>query len=313
VEKSGSGINLMLRRFDMFEIPVVDDTEVKKGNRRQGIQLCYPFDEKRLLTWKKPYIIQPKLDGVRCRALINNGEIHLVSSEGHSIDHVPHINESLAYMFPKMTIELDGELYLHGMTFQDIISRTSRSKNKHTNSESIQYHIFDIINNNQQIDRISELNKHGFFGVDNIVQVVPSSIARNLEEVMEMYAEYIDTGFEGFVIRDAFGTYQRKRYTGMMKFKPHQTDIYSIIGTQEEISIGGDAKGTLGAFICTSDEGTIFNVGTGLNQDQRASLWKERDGLVGKKLKVKFQSLTTGKGVPRFPVFLEVIGQENEL
>ena len=37
--------------------------------KRTGIMLCYPFEEKRLNKWNPPYIIQPKLDGERCRAV----------------------------------------------------------------------------------------------------------------------------------------------------------------------------------------------------------------------------------------------------
>jgi len=34
--------------------------------KRAGVQLCYPFEEKRLAKWEPPYIVQPKLDGERC-------------------------------------------------------------------------------------------------------------------------------------------------------------------------------------------------------------------------------------------------------
>jgi ATP-dependent DNA ligase len=128
-----------------------------------------------------------------------------------------------------------------------------------------------------------------------------------MESVMEKFDQYLNDNYEGFVIRDIYGHYNRKRYTGMMKFKPHQVDEYVILGTVEEISIDGFPKGSLGAFVCTSSEGTIFNVGTGLTADQRYEYWKCREELVGKKLKVKYQALTQGKKVPRFPVALEVI------
>jgi ATP-dependent DNA ligase len=282
----------------MFDIPVVNDEPAKKGSRRSGIMLAYPFEEKRLITWKAPYIIQPKLDGLRCRAIITPEEVTLLSSEQHIISHVPHINEELKKSFPNTTIELDGELYCHGLHFQEITKRV--------NADKIEYHIFDIVCQGQQIDRTAELNKLGFWGTP-IIKVVPSSLVRDISEVMEQYSKYIDAGYEGFVIRDTFGDYQRKRYTGMMKFKPHQWDAYLIVGTQEEISIDGTLKNTLGAFICTSSEGTIFNVGTGLTRDQRIEYWRIREELIGKKLKVKYQALTQTNKVPRFPVALEVL------
>jgi ATP-dependent DNA ligase len=294
----------------MYDIPVVEDEQIVKGGRRKGIMLCYPFEAKRLERWKSPYIIQPKLDGVRCRAIISNGYVQLLSSEERVIDLVPHINKALSEMIPSGIVELDGELYCHGMSFEQIYSITSRSKNYHPNANKIQYHIFDIICRDQQIYRTSELNKQGFFKTDDTIHIVESSLVRDLDEIMLYFHRYIDKGYEGFVIRDKDGSYQRKRYTGIMKFKPHQTDLYLIIGTQEEISITGEPKGTLGAFICTSTEGTVFNVGTGLTYDQRVLYWKERESLTGLYLKVKYQSLTQSNRVPRFPVALEVVGRD---
>jgi ATP-dependent DNA ligase len=290
-----------------LSIPVVDDKGISKSSsRRSGIMLCYPFEEKRLSKWKPPYIIQPKLDGVRCRAIISGDGVVLISSENHIIDLVPHINAALGEMFKGMCIELDGELYKHGMTFQEIISITSRSKNIHADYEKIEYHIFDIISQGNQLNRTARLLGLGEISVPSIEFVQPN-LVRDIDEVMRQYQEYIGDGYEGFVIRDAEGMYWRKRFTGIMKFKPHQKDTYKIIGTEEEYSIGGEPKGTLGAFICSSSEGTVFKVGTGLTQEQRINLWKDREGLRGKLLKVKYQALTTGKGVPRFPVALEVL------
>lgn len=291
----------------MFDIPIVEEPE-KRSSRRSGIMLCYPFEEKRLATWKAPFIIQPKLDGVRCRAILKDNMAVLVSSENHIIEQVPHINAALVKAFPDMEIELDGELYKHGYSFQEIISVTSRSKNKHMDSESIEYHIFDIVSKGEQIHRTAESNKLGFFSsAQPEIKIVTSSLVRDISEIMDKYNDYIDDGYEGFVIRDSFGEYHRKRYTGIMKFKPHQKDDYLIVGAQEEISMTGNPKGTLGAFICSSSEGTIFNVGTGLTAEQREQYWKDRQSLVGRKLKVKYQALTSGKGVPRFPVVLKVI------
>lgn len=36
---------------------------------RTGIMLASPLDEGKLAKWPRPYIVQPKLDGERCRAV----------------------------------------------------------------------------------------------------------------------------------------------------------------------------------------------------------------------------------------------------
>ena len=63
--------------------------------RWKNIMKCYPFEEKRLAKWKPPYIVQPKFDGVRCRAIPTDTGYLLVSSEENVIFSVPHINEEL--------------------------------------------------------------------------------------------------------------------------------------------------------------------------------------------------------------------------
>jgi len=92
----------------------------------------------------------------------------------------------------------------------------------------------------------------------------------------------------------------------MMKFKPKKNDLYRIIDTIEEVSITGQKKGTLGAIACISDN-NVFTVGSGLTADQRRELWKERESLVGKWAEVQYQHQTTGKRVPRFPVFVRIV------
>jgi DNA ligase 1 len=92
----------------------------------------------------------------------------------------------------------------------------------------------------------------------------------------------------------------------VMKFKPKKKDIYDIVSYQEEVDKYGQAKGTLGAFICRGEDSTLFGVGTGFTAHQRKDLWQRRESLVGRYLEVEYQALTPKK-VPRFPVFCKVL------
>ena len=97
-----------------------------------------------------------------------------------------------------------------------------------------------------------------------------------------------------------------------MKFKPKKEDTYKIISYQEEVSIEGNPKGALGSLVCSSGDGNTFNVGTGFTFDQRKELWKNRESLVGKLARIQYQHITSGKKVPRFPVFVEILEGEKE-
>jgi len=278
---------------------------------RRGIMLCYPFEEKRLAKWKPPYIVQPKYDGERCRAVDISASNEspryiLLSSQENPFFSVPHIIKAMSKLGIKD--ELDGELYCHGMSFEQIHSIVSRTVNLHPDHEQIKFHVFDYVSEDQQMIRISDLTKiipekANLFPITR----APFYICENLEDIMRVYDLLLNKGYEGIIVRHLEAPYVRKRSTYIMKFKPKKEDIYDIVGYKEEIDKDRNPKDRLGAIICTSDEGTIFSVGSGLTDGDRESLWASRECLKGKRVKVQYQHITSGKGVPRFPVFLEVI------
>ena len=276
--------------------------------RWKNIMKCYPFEEKRLAKWEPPYIVQPKYDGVRCRAVpLDNGDFLLLSSEENTIFSVPHINKVLNDHYPPW--ELDGELYNHEVYkrggFDAISSITSRSVNLHPDRDEINFHIFDIVRENQsQAARLSQLNT---LKSHPGISIAPYWLCESLDDVMRAYDQILESGYEGIIVRHFFAPYTRKRSTYVMKFKPKKEDNYVIEGYYEEHSIDGSPKGVLGALACRSEDGHTFRVGTGLSDGDREVLWKNRETLPGKVARIQYQHLTAGKKVPRFPVFVEVL------
>jgi len=271
--------------------------------------LCYPFEEKRLLKWKPPFIVQPKLDGVRCRALRGAfGNYQLLSSEEKEIISVPHVTNALNALEFKPA-ELDGELYCHGMSFEEIFSRTSRTANQHIDADNIKFHIFDLPSEDHQAQRLLKLvNFNGY--LRNPLIMVSYKICNSLEDILSAFDQIIEEGYEGIVVRHMDNAYIRCRSTLMMKFKPKKDDYYVITGYKEEVSKDGFPKGRLGALVCSGGSGDTFSVGSGLSDDDRCNLWDRKHNLIGKLAHVKYQHITSGKGVPRFPVFIEIIERE---
>jgi len=286
--------------------------------RWKNIMKCYPFEEKRLAKWQPPYIVQPKYDGVRCRAIplrvisletpvydkfgsADRGYI-LLSSEENVIYSVPHINISLMNL--GIRAELDGELYCHGMSFDEIVSITSRTVNLHENHRAIQFHIFDVVNSEPQMKR--SLIIENLRNLSPWLKVSPFYICENLDDIMRTFDKIIKAGYEGIIVRHFQAPYERKRSLYVMKFKPKKEDEYEIVGVQEEIDKDGNPKDTLGALVCKSGDGNLFKVGTGFTEERRAQLWDAQGILKGMKAVVKYQHLTSGKQVPRFPVFVEI-------
>jgi len=287
--------------------------------KRSEIMLFYPFEEKRLAKWKPPYLVQPKLDGVRCRAEIDFISLSLISSELNEFPFLKHIKEELIKL-NYVSIELDGELYCHGWNFWDIHSVASRKVNPHPNEEFLQYHIFDYASEEPQIIRTDRLNE---FPEGKYVKIVPTYVAENFEEIYSFLGQFISEGYEGIIVREMNAPYIRRRSTFGMKWKPKRRDDYMIKGYSISVDKYGETKeGVLGRLICSDDENLpfigeyppkidppedYFAVGSGFTDLQRVEWWKRRSELVGRIVTVEYQHLTKKNGVPRFGVFSALI------
>lgn len=275
---------------------------------RTGIMLCYPFEEKRLNKWGNKFLIQPKLDGDRCRAVFDEcGSVTLLSSEENIINSVPHIVYQLEELNYK-NLELDGELYAHGVSHQVIHGTVGRTVNLHPEFEQVEYHIFDFVSSEPQYKRSIALQKLITPETGSNIKLVETQYGETISDVMHGLEYYIEKGYEGVVLRSLDNSYVRKRTTQMMKFKPRKDDLYTIVGFEEEISINGEPKNSLGALVLTSGINEVFKVGSGsfLTRGKRIELWKIKETLVGKVAHVKYQHLTE-RHVPRFPVLVDII------
>lgn len=285
--------------------------------RREGIQLAYPFDKRRLIgggrvrLWNTPWIVQPKLNGERCRVECSGENVTLWSSECNEIPLLPHITEFFQRAnFP--SIELDGELYCHGMPRQEIRSRVSRTRELHPDHTSIQFHCFDVIEETQdQFSRICRLydlkdvlDAEGL--LDERLQFIESTPCTKMEEIEALLMHYYANRYEGIIVREPHALYQRKRVNTMMKWKPRKTDSYPIVGYKEEIDKDGNPKGALGAIICETD-GQRFAIGSGtfLTRSVREELFRDPDSFINKFATCRYPELTQ-RGVPDHPVLIDI-------
>lgn len=282
------------------------------AQQRKNIQLALPFEERRLLNqgrfqvrWTPPYLVQPKLNGERCRILVENGRCLLLSSTEELIQSVPHIQQYCLSTLPNG--EYDGELYKHGWTWAQIHSVVGRTTTLHEDYGSMELHLFDWPSHNEpQLMRTVELRK--LFNTAKLhfpLHIVHTDVANTLEEVYTLYDRYINEGYEGFIIREISSPYSRTRTGAMMKFKPKATDSYEIVGVYEAVAADGIPKGMAGGFNCIDDMGTKFQVGAGkLPHVARREIWVEYlDNpymFIGKMLEVEYQTMSDKNKVPLF-------------
>lgn len=97
--------------------------------------------------------------------------------------------------------------------------------------------------------------------------------------------------------------YECKRTKNLIKVKKFYDISLRVIGSEEGT---GRNKGKLGALVCKYYDNTV-KVGSGFSDEERMNLWKNRDGLVGKIIDIRYKEITvdkkTGLKSLQFPTF----------
>ena len=278
-----------------------------QARKRTGVMQAKPFEERLLRRMSPIVIVQPKLDGARIRAVWNGSSYVLFSSTGLVVNSIPTIQKSLNSIAEDINyITLDGEAYRPDMKLQQIMRIVSKTTSVDQYQWMLSYHIFDIINARDQLNRVLQLfSIKKIFGNTESLELVPHFPAKQ-DNWQEYLQKFMEMHYEGIIIRDANALYTCGKQSCILKVKPTKLDEYRILGCTQAISIGGEPKGMVGAFNLIDSTGNHFQASAGrLNHDERAMWWNKKDELPGKICVVKYLTLTE-RGVPREPVTMEI-------
>ena len=92
---------------------------------------------------KFPIDAQPRLDGLRCLVRADDLVLRTAAPGRHT---VCDIAEQLARILPAGAIA-DGEIYIHGIPLQEIVSLVARQQ---IMTSTVEFHIFDVLAGNGQ-------------------------------------------------------------------------------------------------------------------------------------------------------------------
>jgi len=247
-----------------------------------------------------PAYAQPKLDGIRCIAVVENGKCTLWTRTRKPITGVPHIIRALEETFPNESIILDGELYNHKYknNFEEIVSfvRQETPKEGH---EVVEYHVYDIVSEDNFGRRGFHLNNIKF--VDYSIIKVETEVVDNTEELMLVFSKHRESGYEGTMIRNAHGPYEGKRSYNLQKLKEFDDAEFRIIGAKS----GRGRMAECAIFLCITKDGNEFDCKMRGSLDRLKEILSNPKKVIGKMLTVKYQGITNGN-VPRFPVGVSV-------
>lgn len=263
-------------------------------------------DQKKNLVY--PCYAQPKLDGIRCLAYwdIITEKVVMISRQGKEFKALGHLEKQLFQFLKDTSLILDGELYVHGETFQDIVSAIKRDEPSPV-SHLIEYHVYDIVDTesdyvarNYQIE--TKVKKQ--LGGTN-VKVVPTWVVNSEAEIDTMWSKATDDGYEGIMLRNKLGFYKCDgRSSDLLKYKKFMDEEFEIVDAYENKKQPGQCS-----LVCRTKQGFEFGVKPEGSAEQREQIWQDfnKGQLTGKFLTVRFFAWTTSKNpVPRFPIGVSI-------
>lgn len=248
-----------------------------------------------------PAYLQPKLDGIRCIAILKNGKCTLWTRTRKPITSMPHIIAAIEKGIPEGNdLILDGELYNHDYkaNFEHIVSLV-RQEEPDPRHRDVQYHVYDIVNDRPFDERANKLMYMKARWFDGELVKVETPMVKDETEAVLYFETWRKEGYEGAMIRNARSLYENKRSYGLQKIKEFDDAEFEIIGLEEG---RGRLAGHVGAFVCRDAQGREFKAKMSGSTDKLAEYLRYPERSIGKLLTVKYQGLSGKNGVPRFPV-----------
>lgn len=231
--------------------------------------------------------LQRKYDGVRCFIEWVDGKIQLRSRRGKIFIHLKHIEQAAALVLKPGEI-MDGELYSHRYSLQQIVSMVKRNQ---VANKYIKFRAYDLVDSDNAPFEIRTSRLHLLKAqlVKTPISIAKTYIVNSMEELMILFDKFKALGYEGAMWRDPKGRYESGiRSWGLIKVKDFLEKEFVIIGAEEAT---GRDKGTA-IFVCQTSNGVTFNCRPMGSRELRRDYLRDIDQLKGEMLTVRFQAWT---------------------
>lgn len=283
-----------------------------------------------------PYVVEPKLDGVRCYIKLVDDKITMWSRGNKEFKSVPHLAENrfIIEFFKKYPDAiLDGELYNHDLKndFNKIVSLVKKTKPTAADLEEskkiVEYHCFDSyypseseLNYVQRKVRVGEIvsdirgtdvlfnetyvscEEVKIVGLFFIQQKANNeygwwlNVVQTEEKVDDYLENQLKLGYEGIMLKKYDVPYFFGRSFDMLKYKRFKDAEFKIVNVEDG---KGNKKGKATAVICVDDNGNEFKAGVTGTEEFAAEMFANKESFIGKIATIKYQELTPvkdGKG-----------------
>lgn len=199
-------------------------------------------------------------DGEQIRTASRGGENYDLATS-----HLRENKTLIEFFKEKPTIILDGELYKHGKTLQQISGAARMEKNAY-DCDWLQYWIYDMYDTTNPdmtaAERIlliagaldfKDDTQYNHIDAPNIIKVNHFEVSGE-KEIWEFHDRFVSEGFEGCVIRNPDKPYKPNgRTNDMIKFKNYKSEDFKVVGYE----LGRRGSEDM-CFICELEDGRTF-------------------------------------------------------
>lgn len=253
-----------------------------------------------------------KIDGVRCSFYYKDGEVRTASRGGEHYDYstafMRHNPKLIQFFENHPDIVLDGELYKHGKSLQQI-SGAARLEKDTAGMDWLEYYIYDVMDSTKIFEKRLEVlhdieselslgfnpNKEWKEG-ELRFQMVPQEKVVGWTNIQKLHDKYVSEGFEGVVIRDPSKVYNfGGRTNAMIKVKMYKDAEFEIVGYEEGL------RPEDMVFVCQTELGVRFEAKPMGPRELKYEYLDRMDEIIGKMATVKYFYLSD-EGVPLQPV-----------
>jgi DNA ligase-1 len=249
--------------------------------------------------------VEPKLDGIRCFAIVEDGEALLYARSGKLITNFDDtIGEELSRLGDGC---YDGEIM--GKDFIALMRQAYRKENVIT--EGTYLALFDFLpleewKSRSAVmscqDRYAELGRRirdvgeGCLYIRRVQRYIVAAVYPTIKG---MHDEFVAMGYEGAMVKDLDAAYKFGRGPELQKLKTfHDVDLK----IERLVEGTGKHSGKLGSVVVVFN-GVEVQVGSGFSDELRETIWARPDDFVGRMIEARYQEVTPD-GSLRFPTFV---------
>ena len=272
-------------------------------------------------------LVEYKYDGIRCIAIVQNNSCTLYSRNGKILTNFPHIEEEFAASGCN-NMMFDGEIMSEN--FQELMKQVYRKTDVDTTDAY--FAVFDQLpldEYNAGKGTLPQLERKNKLALANIYWSTFGEISKAIRYVKHQEIDFstdegqaafkamnkkaLAEGYEGLMIKPSDGLYVNKRSKAWLKIKP----VIEVTLTVMDVEEGqGKFEGTTGALVCEGVDDDVLigvNVGSGLSDEMRESIWNNKDSVIGQLVEIRADAITqaeSGEYSLRFPRFKTFRGFE---